>query len=203
MIKKIIISCLTILSFGVSMYFYASNISIDEAKYGSSTAILIVIPLTMVMININFFTLPRLRKLQGVYSRYTNGFDSIFLSLNSILFILHCGVLLVSAGNDFDLLKLIPISMGIVLITTANTLPRFQLELNENSSQLMNSTNQLWNTVIRPFSYPLFIGGLIMLCCGFLSGIFMLISFFTVFVGTLLLATFKSYRAYQIYLSQQ
>lgn len=197
--RKLIISSLTIFTLGVSIYLFFTNIKMVEPKYGKSEVILLAIPLTMVLLNTQLFVLPRLIKQRDTYSRYKKGIDDIFLSLAVILFILHCGLLLVTMGTEFDLLRLIPILVGTVLITTANTLPRFQLDITESSSPLMNSTNQVWNIILRPFSYPLFVGGLLMLLCGLLQGSLMLISFFTILIITLLISTFRAYKAYKLY----
>ncbi|PLR85804.1 MULTISPECIES: hypothetical protein [Bacillus] len=201
MIKKISICVLTILSFIVSIYFYAANFTFDEARYGPSEVILYVIPFTMVMVNSNLFILPKLIKQQGSYSRFINGLENIFLSLSMILFMLHSGLLLVSTGTEVNLLLLIPISVGIVLITTANTLPRFQLELDGNSSPLTKSTSHVWNVVVRPFSFPLFVGGTLMLFSVFLPGALMLIGFFTILLCTLFASIFRAYRAYQTHVN--
>jgi small neutral amino acid transporter SnatA (MarC family) len=200
MIKKISIALLTILSISVSIYLYALNITFDEAKYGTSEVTIFSIPFTMVIVNSNFFILSKILKKQDFYSRFKKGLDSIFLSLSIILFLLHCGLLLKTTGTEINLHLFIPISVGIVLITTANTLPRFQLELDENSPQT-KSTNQIWNIVIRPFSLPLFIGGSVMLFCVFLPGITMFIGFFTILLCTLLVSIFRSYKAYQSHLN--
>ncbi|KON90015.1 hypothetical protein AF332_26505 [Sporosarcina globispora] len=203
MTRKLIISSLTIFTFGVSIYLYVTNIKMIEPKYGTSEVILLTIPLTMVLLNIQLFFLPRFIKRRDIYSRFKKGIDDIFLSLTVILFMLHCGLLLLSMGTEFDLLRLLPILVGTVLITTANTLPRFQLDIIESSSPLMNSTNQVWNIILRPFSYPLFVGGLLMLLCGLLQGSLMLISFITIFIITLLISIFRAYKAYQLHLNEQ
>jgi hypothetical protein len=196
-IKKICISILTFLSFGVSLYLYTTNVDFDDIRYGTKEVILFSIPFTMCLVNSNLFILPKLIKLQGSYSRYKNGIDSIFLSLSLILFILHFSLILLTTGTEVNLLALIPVSVGIVFITTANSLPRFQLELNNTSSELTRSTHQLWNIVVRPFSLPLFIGGSVMILCVFLPGILMLVGFFSILLFTLLISIFLSYRAYQ------
>jgi hypothetical protein len=196
-IKKICISILTFLSFGVSIYLYTTNVDFDDIRYGTKEVILFSIPFTMCLVNSNLFILPKLIKLQGSYSRYKNGIDSIFLSLSLILSILHFSLILLATGTEVNLLTLIPVSVGIVFITTANSLPRFQLELNNTSSELTRSTHQLWNIVVRPFSLPLFIGGSVMILCVFLPGILMLVGFFSILLFTLLISIFLSYRAYQ------
>ncbi|MBO1510115.1 hypothetical protein [Metabacillus bambusae] len=197
MLKVICIIFLTVLSFGVSLYLSFTNITVDEAIYGTREVVLFIIPFTMLIVNSNIFILPKLIKKQGSYSRYKNGFEAIFLSLSIILFIFHCAILLITTGTEMNLLLLVPISVGLVLITTANTLPRFLLEINEDSSQISKSTNQVWNIVIRPFSLPIFIGGTLMLFCVFLPGNLMLVSFFSILLLTLLVSIFRSYRAYQ------
>lgn len=197
MIKTIWILFLTVLSFGISLYLTFTNIAVDEAIYGTREVVLFIIPFTMLVVNSNIFILPKLIKKQGSYSRYKNGIEAIFLSLSIILFILHCGILLVTTGTEINLLFLVPISVGLVLITTANTLPRFLLEKNEDSSQISKSTNQVWNIIIRPFSLPLFIGGTVMLFCVFLPGNLMFVSFFFILLLTLFVSIFRSYRAYQ------
>lgn len=189
--KKFIMVFLTILSFGVSIYLSASNITFDEERYGATGVMLFSIPITLVLVNSNLFFLPI--KKYGSYARIKNGLESIFLSLSIILFLLHCGILLSATRAEINLLLFIPLSVGIVLITTANTLPRFQLELDKNSSH----SNLVWNNVIRPFSLPMYTGGLAMLFCVFLPGNFMMISFFTILLLTVLISLYCSYKAYQ------
>jgi len=184
--KKFIMVFLTILSFGVSIY---SNITFDEEGFGAKV-IFFSIPLTLTLVNGSLFFFPI--KKYSSYARIKSGLDSIFLSLSIILFLLHCGILF-STRTEINLLLFIPISVGIVLITTANTLPRFQLDLDKNSPQ----SNLVWNNVIRPFSLPLYIGGIAILFCVFLPGIFMIISFFTILLFTVLISIMRSYKEYQ------
>ncbi|TDL77788.1 hypothetical protein [Peribacillus frigoritolerans] len=174
-----------------------ANIPVDEALYGTREVILFIIPFTLAAVNSNLFILPNLIKKTGSYSRFKNGIESIFLSLSITLFIIHCGILLAATGTEFNLLLLIPITVVIVLITTANTLPRFLLEYNEHPSQFYKSTNHMWNIVIRPFSLPLFIGGTFMLFCVFLPGNLMFVGFFLILSVTLLVSILRSYKAYQ------
>ncbi|CAH2717605.1 hypothetical protein BACCIP111895_04821 [Neobacillus rhizosphaerae] len=202
MLKKLGIGFLTVISCGLSLYLFVSNVKMDEIKYGSGEVILFSIPLTMILIYIQLLTLPKLIKHHN-YARLKNGIDSIILSLTVILFSLHIGLLLVSTGTDFDLLQLIPISIGIVLITTANTLPRFQLNILEGSPNLITETNKLWNIVLRPVSFPLYFGGLLMLLCVFLEGKLMLIFFFAILLFTLIVSILRSYRAYQLHLNNK
>lgn len=196
MIKKSGIILLILVSFSVSIYLLTSTITIDEGRYGKSEVILFSIPAIMVILICNLFFLPKLSKLKGSYARFKNGLENIFLALTFILFLLHCGLLLVTTGTELNLLLFIPIIVGITLITTANTLPRFQFEINSNTTQLTNSTNQLWNIVVRPFSIPLYIGGIVMLFCVFLPGGYMLVAFFTLLFSTLSVSIYLSYKAY-------
>jgi hypothetical protein len=198
MIKKICLCFLIFLSSGVSIYLYAKNMAFEETRYGITEVILFSIPFTMCLVNSSIFILPK--QFQGSYSRYKKGIESIFLSITMILFMLHFGLILEAIGTDVNLLLLIPISVGIVLITTANTLPRFQLELNKTSSELTQSTHQVWNIVVRPFSLPLFIGGLAMLLCVILPGTLMFVGFFSILLCTLLVSIFLSYKAFQSHL---
>ena len=198
MIKKIGVSFLIFLSFFVSIYLYATNITFEETRYGITEVLLFSIPFTMCLVNSSLFILPK--QFQGSYTRYKKGIESIFLSITVILFMMHFGLVLVATGIEVNLLLLIPISVGIVLITTANTLPRFQLEFNKTTSELTRSTHQVWNIVVRPFSLPLFIGGLVMLLCVFLPDTLMFVGFFSILLCTLLVSIILSYKAYQSHL---
>jgi hypothetical protein len=201
--RKLIISSLTIFTLGLSIYLlFFTDIKVVEPKYGTNEVILLTIPLAMVLLNIQLFVLPRSIKQRDIYTRFKKGIDDIFLSLTVILFILHFGLLLVAMGTEYDLLRLVPILVGTVLITTANTLPRFQLDILESFSPFKNSTNQVWNLILRPFSYPLFVGGLLILLCGLLHGSFMWISFFTILIITLLVSIFRAYKAYKLHLNE-
>ncbi|MEI5907526.1 hypothetical protein WAK64_10695 [Bacillus spongiae] len=196
MIKKICISLLTLISLGVSIYVFATN-SVERTSYGSLEVFLFSIPFTLVIVNSNLFLLPKLIKPQEDYLRFQKGIESIFLSLSLVLTALHLGLILLVMGIEINLILLVPLSVGIVFITTANTLPRFQLELLPSSSQLTKSTHQVWNIVLRPFSFPFFIGGILMLLCVFLPEQLILIGFFTILSCTLLISIYRSFRAYK------
>jgi uncharacterized membrane protein len=201
--SKLFISFLTILAFGVSVYLYATSNGMKADAYGPAEVILFAIPITMMLVAIQLFTMPFLMKQGDTFSRFKKGIDHIFVSLTVILLILHTGLLLLASGTEFDLLRLLPILVGTVLITTANTLPRFQLNTTDKSTPSENSTQQFWNITLRPFAYPLFWGGIVMCLCVFLQGTFMLISFLAVLVITLLAAVSGGYRAYQLHLSER
>ncbi|WP_175987345.1 hypothetical protein [Bacillus sp. Marseille-Q1617] len=200
--SKLFISFLTILTFGVSIYLYVTNFGMINSEYGSGEVILFAVPCTMMLVAIQLFTMPILMKHGDFFSRLKKGIDHIFVSLSVILFILHIGLLLLASGTEFNILRLLPILVGTVLITTANTLPRFQLTTTERTAPLENSTHQIWNATLRPFAYPLFWGGILMCLCVFLQGKFMLISFFSILVITLLTAASRAYKAYQLHLSE-
>ncbi|MBP1969981.1 small neutral amino acid transporter SnatA (MarC family) [Virgibacillus natechei] len=197
MMKTVCIGFLVLLSFAVSVFLLFSNIAI-ETSYGATEVILFSVPFAMCVVNSNLIIIPKLISFQSSYTRYKKGIESIFLSVTIILFILHLGLILLVTGIEVNLLYLIPVSVGIVLITTANTLPRFQLDPNKTKEYTKNS-NQLWNIVIRPISLPLFIGGLIMLLCVFLPSNLMMTGFFLVLLCTLIVSFYMSYRANQSY----
>ncbi|XXM72461.1 hypothetical protein ACQ0QQ_00750 [Lysinibacillus sphaericus] len=197
--SKFFISFLTILAFAVSIYLYVNGSGIMDSAYGPEEVILFAIPSTMMLVAIQLFTMPVLIKQGDFFSRFKKGIDHIFASLTLILLILHIGLLLLASGTEFNILRLLPILVGTVLITTANTLPRFQLNITDQSISQENSTQQIWNITLRPFAYPLFWGGIIMCLCVFLEGPSMLISFFAVLVITLLSAIFRAYKAYQLH----
>lgn len=196
MIKKVCINFLIFLSFAISVYLFFSNTAAEESKYGATEVILFSVPFAMCIVNSNLIIIPKLTSFQSSYTRYKKGIESIFLSVTIILFIIHLGLILLVTGIEVNLLYLVPVSVGIVLITTANTLPRFRLILN-NTKEHTKSSNQLWNIVIRPFSLPLFIGGFTMLLCVFLPNNLMMIGFFFVLLCTLIVSFYMSYRAYQ------
>ncbi|TQR20304.1 hypothetical protein [Psychrobacillus vulpis] len=192
MIKKVLISFLTIFAFGLSFYTYVTVMSIDSTQYGETEVILFVIPFTMLLLNGNLYLLLRL-KIKG-FPRFEKGLNTIFLSLSILLFVLHIGLVLLSIGREVNLLLLVPIIIGVVLIITANTLPRFKVELSTSSSPLTNISEETWNRLIRPISYPLFIGGILILLCVFLPGSLMLVAFFTILLSTILVSIFRSYK---------
>jgi Na+-transporting methylmalonyl-CoA/oxaloacetate decarboxylase beta subunit len=63
-----------------------------------------------------------------VLKRFDKGIESIALALNSVLFILHSTIVYISLGNQFNILLLLPIIVGIVFIITGNILPRLQFK---------------------------------------------------------------------------
>ena len=193
MTKKILIGFIIFLSFAVSLYIFNSNTVTTESTYGPIAVLLFSVPFTMCLVISNLIIIPKLISSQnGSYTRYKKGIENIFFSVTTILFILHIGLILLVMGEQVNLLYLIPICLGIVLITTANTLPRFQLELNNSKN-----SNKIWNIVLRPFSLPLFIGGVVMLLCVFLPSNLMLIGFFFTLLSTLFVSIYFSHRAYQ------
>ncbi|MFD1737953.1 hypothetical protein ACFSCX_15560 [Bacillus salitolerans] len=199
--KKICIGVLIFISFGISVYLIGTNTALEETKYGAVEVILFSMPFTMILVNSTLFFLPTLLRSNELYARYKKGLENIFLSLSLILMILHLGLILLVTGTDINLMLLIPICVGIVLITTANTLPRFQVEISPTSSEFTQSTYHAWNIIVRPFSLPLYMGGSIMLFCVFLPGSLLLIGFFSILFCTLLVAFYFSYRAYQTHLT--
>ncbi|GAE32536.1 hypothetical protein [Halalkalibacter hemicellulosilyticus] len=196
---KIISTILLVLvSFGISLYVYVNSIIIDEAAFGSRYVILFILPGTLLLVLIQLLLMPKLIKNQTFYSRYKDGFENIFLSLTFLLFLLHGGILLVATGVDFQILRLIPIIVGVVLVTTANTLPRFIVDVDQQSKNLPQTMNEAWNVILRPFSLPLFIGGIILVMCAFLPSQFILFGFLSVLVVTLIISFTHSYRAYKL-----
>ncbi len=149
----------------------------------------------MILVNSNLFLLPYVLKGQNDFTRYQKGFDNIFVALSIILLSLHGGVLMASSGSNVNLLVFVPFSVGIVLITTANTLPRFLIEIDSSSTRFSQSTNHSWNRIVRPCSYPLMIGGFSMLLCMFIPESFMITSLFVVLIFTLIIAGIRSYKA--------
>lgn len=196
MMKKVLVVVLTILSLGSSLYLYAANLPLEEGRFGNTGVLLLSIPFTMILVNSNLLVLPKLINVQSSYSRYKKGIESIFLSISIILTLLHTGLLLLLIGKDVNLLLLVPVTVGIVLITTANTLPRFKLDNRKTPSTTLPQ-HDIWNIIIRPFALPLFLGGLVMILCVFLPGNLMLIGFFSILAITLFLSLFFSYRAYR------
>lgn len=203
MLKKFFIIILILFAFGVSTYLYGSDMALEETGYGPLSVILFSIPFTMVIVNSSLFFLPKVVKSQSSYLRYKKGFESIFLSISLILAMLHFGFILFVHGFEVSFILFVPLSVGIVLITTANTLPRFQLEISRTSSELTQSAHQAWNIAVRPLALPLIIGGLTMLFCVFLPANLVLIGFFLVLISTLLISLFLSCKAYQIHGSNQ
>ena len=200
MMNKICISILTLFSFGISIFAFAT-LSVESTIYGPWEVILFSIPLTLIVVNSNLFILPKLMSSHESYARLKKGIEHIFLALSLILTILHVGLLLSVTGFDINLILLVPLSVGIVFITTANTLPRFQLEV-PSSSEITKSTHQVWNIVLRPFSFPLIIGGFIMLFCALLPEYLVLSVFVIILICTLFISTLLSVKAYKTHLNK-
>ena len=196
MMKKYLIIFLTIASFAISFYF--TGVSLEESLFGPGIILLWMLPFTMILVNSSLLILPYVLKDQHHFTRFQKGFDTIFLALSIILLSLHVGMLLAASGNEVNLLIFVPFSAGIVLITTANTLPRFKVEVDTTSSHLSQASTETWNRLIRPCSYPLTIGGFSMLLCVFLPDSIMMITFFAILLITLLVVGMKSYKALAI-----
>jgi len=189
MMKKSLIALLILISFGASIYFLGSDMEVVEEKYGREEVIVWVLPLTLVILNSNLLLLSRQKALQNYYARYKDGLESIFLSFTFLFFLFHIALLYTVSGNNFNLLMMVPLIVGFSLIATANTLPRFKLP--EQSS---DSVNQKWNKIIRPASYPMIIGGLLMVATILLPETMTLPVFFILLSLTLLCIFIVSYK---------
>ncbi|WP_417897570.1 hypothetical protein ABN702_14770 [Bacillus haimaensis] len=189
MMKKSLIALLILISFGASIFFLGSDMEVVEEKYGREEVIVWVLPLTLVLLNSNLLLLSRQKALQHYYSRYKNGLESIFLSFTFLFFLFHLALLYTVSGNSFNLLTMVPLIVGFSLIATANTLPRFKLP-----KQSSNSVNQKWNKIIRPASYPLIIGGLLMVASILLPETMTLPVFFILLSLTLVCTFIVSYK---------
>ena len=75
MLKKLIIGFLTVLSCGLSVYLYVSNVNMDETKYGASEVILFSIPLSLILIYVHILTLPKIIKNHN-HIRLKKGMDN-------------------------------------------------------------------------------------------------------------------------------
>ncbi|WP_404349627.1 hypothetical protein LG311_03350 [Sutcliffiella horikoshii] len=177
-----------VVSFALSIYVMFWG-GLDASAEGTVVT-LFSIPFAMGLVIISFFAIPK----QSTFERYQKGFESIFYVLILVLTIIHVGLVFYLMNSGFPIMMLVPIGVGLVLIATANTLPRFQLETPPASSEYTKSTHNVWNKGLRPFSRPLIIGGLSMLVCAFLPQHLILIGFLTVLACTLLTAVYFGIR---------
>lgn len=186
--KKLGMFLLVVVSFAVSIYVVSMG-GIKATDQGTVVT-LFSIPFAMGLVIISFWAIPK----QSTFERYQKGMENIFLILILVLTIIHIGLVYYLLDSGFPILMLVPLGVGIVLIATANTLPRFQLETPPASSEYTKSTHNVWNKGLRPFSRPLIIGGLAMLLCAFLPQHLILIGFLTVLGCTLITAVYYSVR---------
>ncbi|MGJ9382487.1 hypothetical protein CR203_10170 [Salipaludibacillus neizhouensis] len=168
---------LTIISFGTGAYVFFNGG--NGMSFGLLWVIAFIHPLTMLLLNIQLHVMPKMRKIKVYYLRYKKGFENIFLALTFVLLIIHINVILKVFGYDINLLQLVPICVGLVLITTANTLPRFVVEKGDKQKISVLWSNY-WNSVIRPISVLLFIGGIAIFLTVFLPDANMIFGFFVV-----------------------
>ncbi|KMJ57639.1 hypothetical protein AB685_16725 [Bacillus sp. LL01] len=188
--RKLSMYLLVVISFAWSIYVLFMGLLGAAVQDSSQIISLFSIPFAMVLVMVSFWIIPK----QASFERYSKGLESIFLALMLILTILQIGLILYLMDTGFPVIMLVPIGVGLVLIATANTLPRFQLELPPTSSEPKKSTHQSWNKGLRPFSKPLIIGGLAMLLCAFLPQHLILIGFLTVLACTLVTSVFLTLR---------
>ncbi|ART75188.1 hypothetical protein B4U37_03630 [Sutcliffiella horikoshii] len=186
--KKLGMFMLVVVSFAVSIFVLFSG-GMDAAAEGMVVT-LFSIPFAMGLVIISFLAIPK----QSEFERYRKGLESIFFVLILVLTIIHSGLVFYLMDSGFPIMMLVPLGVGLVLIATANTLPRFQLETPPASSEYTQSTHNVWNKGLRPFSRPLIIGGLAMLLCTFLPQHLILIGFLTVLACTLLTAVYFAIR---------
>jgi len=188
-VKKLGVFLLVVFSFAVSIYVVSMD-GLNVADQGTVVT-LFSIPFAMGLVTISFMAIPK----QHTFERYQKGLESIFFVLILVLTIIHIGLVFYLMDSGFSIMMLVPIGVGLVLIATANTLPRFQLETPSASSEYTKSTHNVWNKGLRPFSRPLIIGGLVMLLCAFLPQHFILVGFLTVLACTLVTSVFVLVRA--------
>lgn len=197
MMKKSLILLLILISFGASIFYLGSDMQVVEERYGREEVIIWVLPLTLVLLNSNLLLLSRQKALQSYYARYKSGLESIFLSFTFLFFLFHIALLYTVSGNSFNLLTMVPLIVGFSLIATANTLPRFKLPEQSSHHVKVNSMNHAWNKIIRPASYPMVIGGLLMVASILLPEAMTLPVFFILLALTLLSILFVSYKKIQ------
>jgi hypothetical protein len=197
MMKKSLIVSLILIAFGASIFFLGSDMQVVEERYGREEVILWVLPLTLVLMNSNLLLLSRQKALQNYYTRYKNGLESIFLSFTFMFFLFHIALLYTVSGNSFNLLTMVPLIVGFSFIATANTLPRFKLPEQSSHNGKVHSMNQTWNKIIRHASYPMVIGGLLMVASILLPEAMTLPAFFILLALTLLSILMVSYKKVQ------
>ncbi|MGM0837893.1 MAG: hypothetical protein ACQEV7_17185 [Bacillota bacterium] len=195
--KKSLIVLLILISFGASIFFLGSDMQVLEERYGREEVIILVLPLTLVLLNSNLLLLSRQKAMQNYYARYKNGLESIFLSFTFLFFLFHIALLYTVSGNSFNLLIMVPLIVGFSLIATANTLPRFKLPEKSPHNVTVHSMNHYWNKIIRPASYPMIIGGLLMVASILLPEAMTLPAFFILLALTLLSILIVSYKKVQ------
>lgn len=185
---------LTIIAFGTGAYFFF-GVSTDMTL-GTLWVIAFVHPISMLLLNIQLHILPKMNKIQAYYLRYKKGMEDIFLVVMLVVLIVHFGVILYITGYEINLLQLVPICVGLVLITTANTLPRFVVE--SGGKQTISALwSNYWNSVIRPISVLLFIGGIAILLTMFLPDSNMMFGFFLVLSIVIACLIFQSSKIIQ------
>ncbi|WP_404469658.1 hypothetical protein [Sutcliffiella horikoshii] len=187
--KKLGMYLLVVVSFAVSIYVVSMG-GLNAANQ-STVVTLFSIPFALGLVIISFMAIPK----HSTFVRYQKGMENIFFILILVLTIIHIGLVFYLLDSGFPLMVLVPIGVGLVLIATANTLPRFQLETPSASSEYIKSTHTVWNKGLRHFSRPLIIGGLVMLLCAFLPQHLILVGFLTVLACTLLTSVFVLVRA--------
>ncbi|MEA3318697.1 MAG: hypothetical protein U9Q88_01635 [Bacillota bacterium] len=188
--KKLGMFLLVVVSFALSMYIMFW-VGLDASSEGTVVT-LFSIPFALGLVIISFLAIPK----QSGYERYRKGLESIFFVLILVLTTIHIGLVFYLMDSGFPIMMLVPIGVGLVLIATANTLPRFQLENPPSSSDHTRLTHNVWNKGLRPFSRPLFIGGLAMLLCAFLPNHLISIGFLTVLACTLIASLYLSLRLF-------
>ncbi|MBD1381104.1 DUF1648 domain-containing protein [Metabacillus arenae] len=206
MMKKLVSWLLLFMAFGVSIYFYPivpSSIPSQFADangtatgYGRKEIIVFLLPVVMLLIQFQFLFIKRLKKNVSYFKRYEKGLESIFLTLLFLLFTVHGAILLKAINVSFNILLVVPISVGIIFIAAGNTLPRFLVHEQQNPL-LSERSHTLWNRVARPVSHRFMIGGLIILLCGLIPNPFMIVSFFTVLALTFAAIILHIYRAFE------
>ncbi|MDM5228707.1 DUF1648 domain-containing protein [Cytobacillus sp. NJ13] len=203
MIRKIIAWLIVVIAFGISFYFNKdlpsvlpskfANLNGTPTEFAPKSIILFIIPVTMIISSLSLFIVTQFRWHSEVVRRLDKSLGTVSLVLNSVLLILHCALIYVGLGNNFNMLLLLPIIVGIVFVIIGNTLPRFKLESLTGTNSLQNATYNLWNEVSRPIAYTLFISGIVMLLSVLLPKDLVFGSFLIILLLTVVVALFFAY----------
>ncbi|XXM71981.1 DUF1648 domain-containing protein [Lysinibacillus sphaericus] len=206
MIRKITAWLLVVVAFGISIFFYKdlpnmlpskfANVNGSPSAFAQKNLLLFIVPATMILSSLSLLFVTKFRFHPELSKRLDKSLTTVSIVLNSVLLLLHSFLIYVGLGNNFNMLLLLPVIVGIVFVIIGNTLPRFKLESFAGTSSFQSATYQLWNKVSRVIAYTLFVSGIAMFFLIFLPKDLILGAFLILLISTLFISLILAYTRY-------
>ncbi|MBS4190620.1 DUF1648 domain-containing protein [Bacillus sp. FJAT-49705] len=170
----------------------------EPSSYSSKFSVMISFGIGIFTVYLTMLFVSRI--IQSKYQRFQKGIEGIFLIIILLLSVVYSGIIVNGLELNFNMLPLVPLSVGLSLIVTGNEIQRYKAN-DHTAIPLINAHNDLWNKVRHFVAKGLFIGGLLMLPCVFFPVKSLLIIFLTILgllIAILLLGSYQIYKKHYI-----